>query len=87
MKSMALVVVVAVVALVTSTGAGSAQAVPVRIFGGEIDGYRLIVTALPQEPVIGTIHFMVVPTNVTTSDPIQSPLRIHCRTAFGEDSL
>ena len=41
-----------------------------EIFVGEVDDYKVAVSVIPHQPMVGHAHFTIEPTDVKTSNPI-----------------
>ncbi len=72
MKRFTISLILILALLVVSAAGASAQETPVELFRGETNGYALVVRALPEETVVGTIHFVVIPMDASTSEPVRN---------------
>ena len=45
-----------------------------EIFVGEVDDYKIAVSVLPHQPMVGHAHFTIEPTDVKTSNPIEEAI-------------
>ena len=45
-----------------------------EIFVGEVDDYKVAVSVIPHQPMVGHAHFTIEPTDVKTSNPISEAI-------------